>query len=80
MVLVLDRRKKPLMSCDGKRARLLLESGRARVHRLRPFTIRLIDMLLDESEIQRVKAPGARKSRKYRVAASRKVKQKNRVL
>ncbi|SEQ45981.1 RRXRR protein [Ectothiorhodospira magna] len=28
-VLVLDKRKKPLMPCSEKRARLLLERGRA---------------------------------------------------
>jgi len=39
-VFVLDKRKKPLMPCSEKRARLLLERGRARVHRLVPFTIR----------------------------------------
>jgi hypothetical protein len=33
-VFVLDRRKKPPMPCSKKRARLLLERGRARVHRL----------------------------------------------
>ena len=42
-VFVLDRRKKPLMPCSHKRARLLLARGRARVHRLVPFTIRLVD-------------------------------------
>ena len=42
-VFVLGRRKKPLMPCSEKRARILLAKGRARVHRLKPFTIRLID-------------------------------------
>jgi hypothetical protein len=42
-VFVLDRRKKPLMPCAEKRARLLLERGRAVVHRRYPFTIRLKD-------------------------------------
>src|SRR5690606_8380479 len=42
-VFVLDRRKQPLMPCSEKRARLLLARGRARVHRLHPFTIRLVD-------------------------------------
>lgn len=42
-VFVLDRSGKPLMPCSEKRARLLLERGRARVHRLVPFAIRLID-------------------------------------
>ena len=42
-VFVLDRSGQPLMPCSEKRARLLLERGRARVHRLMPFAIRLID-------------------------------------
>jgi hypothetical protein len=45
MVFVLDRRKRPLMPCTEKRARLLLQRGRARVHRMYPFTIRLIDRM-----------------------------------
>ncbi len=42
-VFVLDRSGTPLMPCSEKRARLLLVRGRARVHRLVPFAIRLID-------------------------------------
>jgi hypothetical protein len=42
-VFVLDKRKKPLMPCSEKRARLLLAKGRACVHRLIPFAIRLVD-------------------------------------
>jgi 5-methylcytosine-specific restriction endonuclease McrA len=34
---------KPLMPCHPARARQLLRSGRARIHRLYPFTIRLLD-------------------------------------
>ena len=51
-VLVLDKRKKPLMPCSEKRARLLLERGRAVVHRMRPFTIRLKDRTLEDSTLQ----------------------------
>ena len=51
-VLVLDKRTKPLMPCSEKRARLLLERGRAVVHRMRPFTIRLKDRTLEESALQ----------------------------
>ncbi|AXK39325.1 RNA-guided endonuclease IscB [Crenobacter cavernae] len=40
-VLVLNKQGKPLMPCSEKRARLLLERGRAVVHRQMPFTIRL---------------------------------------
>jgi len=54
-VFVLDKRKKPLMPCSEKRARLLLERGRARVHRLVPFTIRLVDRLQEESVLQPVR-------------------------
>ncbi len=42
-VFVLDRSGQPLMPCSEKRARLLLARHRARVHRLLPFAIRLID-------------------------------------
>jgi 5-methylcytosine-specific restriction endonuclease McrA len=42
-VFVLDRKQAPLMPCSEKRARKLLASGRARVHRLLPFAIRLVD-------------------------------------
>lgn len=51
-VFVLDKRKKPLMPCPEKRARLLLERGRARVHRMVPFTIRLVDRLQADSVLQ----------------------------
>lgn len=54
MVFVLDRRKRPLMPCSEKRARLLLQRGRAVVHRLHPFTIRLKDRVLEESVLQPV--------------------------
>lgn len=40
-VFVLDKQKRPLMPCTEKRARLLLERGRAVVVRLAPFTLRL---------------------------------------
>jgi 5-methylcytosine-specific restriction endonuclease McrA len=51
MVFVLDRHKKPLMPCTEKRARLLLQRGRAVVHKLAPFTIRLKDRVLEDSEV-----------------------------
>lgn len=51
-VFVLDKRQVPLMPCSEKRARLLLERGRARVHRLFPFTIRLTDREVEKSELQ----------------------------
>lgn len=63
MVFVLDKKKRPLMPCSEKRARLLLRSGRAVVHRLHPFTIRLKDRALEDSKVQplRVKLdPGSK--------------------
>lgn len=54
-VFVLDRHKKPLMPCSEKHARKLLAKGRARVHRLMPFAIRLVDRTINESVLQPVK-------------------------
>ena len=51
MVPVLDRRGDPLDPCSEKRARLLLERGRAVVVGRTPFTIRLRDRTLDESVV-----------------------------
>jgi 5-methylcytosine-specific restriction endonuclease McrA len=51
------------MPCTEKRARLLLERRRARVHKLMPFTIRLVDRLVEDSAFQalRVKLdPGSK--------------------
>ncbi|HEY6408397.1 MAG TPA: RRXRR domain-containing protein, partial [Ktedonobacteraceae bacterium] len=52
MVFVLDRHKHPLMPCTPKRARLLLKKGRAVVHRVAPFVIRLKDRCVDDSILQ----------------------------
>lgn len=52
MVFVLDKHKKPLMPCSPKRARLLLKRGRAVVHRVSPFIIRLKDRCVQESDLQ----------------------------
>jgi len=54
-VLVLDQHQKPLMPCSEKRARLLLERGRAVVHRMMPFTIRLKDRRVEDSVLQPVR-------------------------
>lgn len=40
------------MPCSEKRARKLLEAGRARVHKLIPFAIRLIDRRVEDSVLQ----------------------------
>lgn len=63
MVLVLDKQKKPLMPCTPKRVRLLLARGRAVVHRVKPFVIRLRDRKQEECVLQegRLKLdPGSR--------------------
>ena len=62
-VFVLDKRKKPLMPCSEKRARKLLGSGRARIHRLVPFVIRLTDLEVSGCTVQPVRIkldPGSR--------------------
>src|ERR1700686_2837769 len=62
-VFVVDRRHQPLMPCSEKRARHLLTSKRAVVHRLRPFVIRLRDRTREESQVQPVSLkldPGSR--------------------
>ena len=62
-VFVLDRSGKALMPCSEKRARLLLARGRARVHRVVPFVIRLVDRQAKTSTLQplRIKLdPGSR--------------------
>lgn len=52
MVFVLDQKKHPLMPCTPKRARLLLARGRAVVHRVQPFIIRLKDRRVEDSVLQ----------------------------
>jgi 5-methylcytosine-specific restriction endonuclease McrA len=62
-VFVLDKRKKPLMPCSEKRARLMLERGRAMIHRMVPFTIRLKDRLAENSALQPIRGkldPGSK--------------------
>jgi 5-methylcytosine-specific restriction endonuclease McrA len=53
-VFVLDQRKRPLMPCSERRARLLLSRKRAVVHRVWPFTIRLKDRNREGSQVQPV--------------------------
>ena len=50
-VAVLDKHGHPLMPCSPARARKLLHSGRARVHHLAPFVIRLVGRTVEESEV-----------------------------
>lgn len=54
-VFVLDRKGQPMMPCHPARARKLLQKGRAKVHRLIPFTIRIIDRVIEESTTQPVR-------------------------
>jgi len=54
-VFVLDKQQKPLMPCSEKRARLLLTRGRARIHSMYPFVIRLADRTVQESTLQSVR-------------------------
>ncbi|MDD2714025.1 MAG: RNA-guided endonuclease IscB [Simplicispira sp.] len=51
-VFVLDNQGKALMPCTEKRARLLLARGRARVHRLVPMVIRLVDRQIASCALQ----------------------------
>jgi hypothetical protein len=50
-VFVLDKKKRPLDPTTPARARKLLKKGRARVHKLVPFTIRLVDRLIEDSVV-----------------------------
>jgi len=63
MVFVLDRHQKPLMPCTERRARQLLARGRAVLHQMAPFTIRLKDRTADASRFQPPRAkfdPGSK--------------------
>lgn len=53
-VAVIGSDGRPLMPCTGKRARLLLDRKRAKVHRMQPFTIQLLDRSQDECILQDV--------------------------
>ena len=53
-VFVLGYDGQPLMPCTGKRARLLLERGRAKVKQIKPFTIQL-------SQLPSPEGPGLQK-------------------
>jgi 5-methylcytosine-specific restriction endonuclease McrA len=62
-VFVLDRRGKPLMPCSEKRAKILLTKGRARIHKMYPFTIRIVDRFVETSELQNIEVkidPGSK--------------------
>ena len=61
-VFVLDKQKPPRMPCSEKRARRLLEFGRAVVVRLAPFTIRLKDRIGGAVQPLRLKLDPGRKT------------------
>jgi hypothetical protein len=50
LVFVLGSSGTPLMPCHPARARQFLKRGRARIHKLFPFTIRLVDRDAGESQ------------------------------
>jgi 5-methylcytosine-specific restriction endonuclease McrA len=51
-VFVVDKHHQPLMPCSEKRARLLLTRGRARIHSIYPFVIRLTDRKAEQNTLQ----------------------------
>ncbi len=53
-VFVLDSHGQPLQPCQPARARKLLANGRARVHHLVPFVIRLVDREVIDSQVSGV--------------------------
>ena len=60
---VLDKKKKPLMPTSEKRARLLLERGRAVVVKMGPFAIRLKDRTHGKIQPIRIKLdPGSKQT------------------
>ncbi|MDR5899518.1 RNA-guided endonuclease IscB [Halomonas vilamensis] len=60
-VFVWDKHKRLLMPCSEKRARLLLQRGRAVVHKRYPFTIRLKDRVGGDTQPLRLKLdPGSK--------------------
>jgi 5-methylcytosine-specific restriction endonuclease McrA len=62
-VFVVDKHHHPLMPCTEKRARLLLNRKKARIHSMYPFTIRLVNRTIQESAKQPLRCkldPGSR--------------------
>ncbi len=62
-VFVVDKHHKPLMPCSEKRARLLLNRKKARIHSIYPFVIRLVNRTAEESILQPVRCkidPGSK--------------------
>lgn len=62
-VFVLDKHKEPLMPCSPARARQFLAEGRARIVKLYPFTIVLIDRVGgDTQKVERKCDPGSKET------------------
>lgn len=62
-VFVLDKNKKPLMPCHSARARELLKKGKAKVFRIKPFTIILTDREGGDTQPAELKIdPGSKKT------------------
>jgi hypothetical protein len=60
-VFVLSKTKKPLMPCKPSRAKRLLDSGKAKVYRLQPFTLILTERKDgDVQEIELKLDPGSK--------------------
>ena len=53
-VFTLDKRGKPMMPVKPEKARKLLDEGRAVVHKMYPFTIRIKDRISDGMVFQRI--------------------------
>lgn len=53
-VFVVDCNNNSLMPCTPRRARLLLKSKRADVYKMRPFTVRILDRDIKDSDLQEV--------------------------
>lgn len=77
-VFVLDKHKKPLMPCSEKRARLLLDRGRAIVVSVYPFAIRLKNRI--GGDVQKVTLKLDPGSKTTGIAVVRVSKQKQHVL
>jgi hypothetical protein len=53
-VFVLDKKGINLMPCSERIARLILLKSRARIHKLKLFTNRIVDRYLKDSKIQNI--------------------------
>ena len=77
MVITLDKHKKPLGHCTERRARKLIEAGRACVYRYYPFTIIVKDKdirNMQDLPEYRIKVDPGSKDTGYRSSGSRRMK------